>query len=67
MFFMLLIHSANPKSLPVGIIVLAHVVRTSPLFKSRKTKQQCRYWRDYGSGRVAEWIIDDTCLVLKSI
>ena len=58
-----LIHSAYPKSRPVGIIVFAHIVRPSPLFKSRKTKQQkanVRYWHDYGSG---EWIIDDTCLV----
>ena len=34
----------NPKSRPVGIIVFAHIVRTSvrpsPLFQSRKTKQQ---------------------------
>ena len=28
-FFFLLIHSANPKSWPVGIIVFAHVVRPS--------------------------------------
>ena len=43
-----LIHSANPKSRPVGIIILAHVVRPyvrpSSLFKSRKTqnnRKQC--------------------------
>ena len=44
-----LIHSANPKSRPVEIIVFTHVVRPSPLFKSRKTKQKTmnvRYWRD---------------------
>ena len=35
-----LIHSANPKSRPVGVIVFAHVVRPSPLFRSSKTKQQ---------------------------
>ena len=30
----------QPKVTPVGIIVFAHVVRPSVLFKSRKTKQQ---------------------------
>ena len=39
-FHLKLIHSANPKSRPVGIIGFSHVVRPSPLFKSRKTKQQ---------------------------
>ena len=39
-----LIHSAKPQSRPIGIIVFAHVVRTSvhpfPLFKSSKRKQR---------------------------
>ena len=63
----ILIHSADPQSRPVGIIVFAHVVssyvrpyvrpfvRTSPLFKSNQTKQtenNFRYWRDCGFGRV---------------
>ena len=58
-----LIHSANPQSRPVGIIVFAHVVRPYPLFKSSKTKQKnnVRHCRE-SVGR-AEWIIDDTCLV----
>ena len=34
-----LIHSANPKSRPVAIVVFAHVVRPYPLFKSSKRKQ----------------------------
>ena len=36
----ILIHSANPQSRPVGIIVFAYVFRPSPLFKFSKTKQQ---------------------------
>ena len=39
----LLIHSANPKSRPVGIVVFAHVVRTSPLSNLAKqnNRKQC--------------------------
>ena len=54
----ILIHSANPKSRPVGIIVFAHVVRPSvrPHFsnleKNKTTENNVRYWRDYGSGRM---------------
>ena len=64
-----LIHSANPKSWPVGIIVFAHVVRTSsvrpsPLFKSRKTEQQKTMFATGVTMGLAEWIIDDTCLVV---
>ena len=65
---MKLIHLANPKSRPVGIIVFAHVVRPSvrpsPLFKSRKTKQQKTMLATVVTMGFAEWIIDDTCLVL---
>ena len=49
------------------IIVFAHVVRPSvrpsPLFKSRKTKQQKTVFTTVVTMGLAEWIIDDTCLV----
>ena len=64
--FYILIHSANPQSRPVGIIVLAQVVRPSvrtPLFKSSKTKQQKTMFAIGETVGLAEWIIDDTCLV----
>ena len=61
--FSILIHSANPKSQPVGIIVFAHVVRPSPLFKSSKTKQQKTMFATGVTMGLAGWIIDDTCLV----
>ena len=61
---LLLIHSANPKLRPVGIIVFAHVVRPSPLFKSRKTKQRRTMFAIGVTMGLAEWIIDDTCLCL---
>ena len=60
-----LIHSADPQSRQVGIIVFAHVVRLyfrssvrPHCSKSRKTKQSdnnVRYWGDCGSGRVDHW------------
>ena len=62
-----LIHSANPQSRPVGIIVFAHVVRpsvrSSPLFKSSKTKQQETIFATGVSVGLAEWIVDDYSLV----
>ena len=60
-----LIHSANPKSRPVGIIVFTRClsVRPSPLFKSRKTKLQKTMFTTGVTMGLAEWIIDDTCLV----
>ena len=53
----IMIHSANPKSRPVGIIVFAHVVRPYVrLHFSNLEKQNNRnYWRDCGSGRVDHW------------
>ena len=39
-------------------------VRKSPLFKSRKTKQQKTMATGVTMG-LAEWIIDDTCLLCK--
>ena len=57
----LLIHSANPKWRTVGIIVFAHVVRTSvPLFIARKTKQQKTMFATGLTMGLAEWINDDT-------
>ena len=52
-----LIHSADPQSRLVVIIVFAHVVRPvrpSPLFKTKQisSENKVRYWRDCGSGRV---------------
>ena len=59
---LLLIHSANPKSRPVGIIVFVHVVR--PHFSNlEKTKQQKTMFATGVTMDLAEWIIDDTCLV----
>ena len=67
----ILIHSANPKLRQVGIIVFAHVVRTSvrpsPLFKFRKTKQQKTMFATGVTVGLAEWIVDDTCLVFMYI
>ena len=66
--FVFFIHSANPKSRPVGIIVFAHVVRPSvrpsTLFKSSKTKQQKTMFATGVTMGLAELIIDDTCLVV---
>ena len=57
----------QPKVTQVGIIVIAHVVlpyvRPSALFKSRKTKQQKTMFATGVTMGLAEWIIDDTCLV----
>ena len=60
-----MIHSANPQSRPVGIIVFAYVVRPSvPTFqnlaKQNKVKTMFATGKTVG---LAEWIIDDTCLV----
>ena len=38
-------------------------VRPSPLFKCRKTKQQKTMFATGVTMGLAEWIIDDTCLV----
>ena len=38
-------------------------VRPSPLFKSSKTKQQKTMFATAVTMGLAEWIIDDTCLV----
>ena len=62
----ILIHSAVPQSRPVLISVFTHVVRTYVRLhfsKSTKTKQIS----SENTGEIvglAEWIIDDTCLVI---
>ena len=65
--FTFLIHSANPKSRPVGIIVFAYVIRTSvPTFQNlgKQTKFQAKaMFTTGGTVGLAEWIIDDIRLV----
>ena len=56
LFFLVLIHAADPQSRPV----LSHVVRPSPIFKTNYKWQQCLLLDRLC---LAEWIIDDTCLV----
>ena len=63
----ILIHSANPKSRTVVIIVFTHVVRlfvrtsvrisvlTFQIYQNKTTEHNGRYWRDCGSGRVDHW------------
>ena len=56
-----LIHSANPQSRPVGIIVFAHIVRPSvSTFQNITIQNKVAIGETVG---LAEWIIDDTCLV----
>ena len=68
---MKLIHEADPQSLLVVIIVSAHVVhpsvRPSPLFtKQNKFQANTMFATDETVG-LAEWIIDDTCLVMDYV
>ena len=64
--YAVLIHSANPQSRPVGIIVFAHVVRPSvrPSVRphiSKQNKFQAKTMVSTGETLgLAEWIIDDT-------
>ena len=65
-----MIHSADPQSRPVVIIIFAHVVRSfvrpsvRPLFKSSTTKQQKIMVATGGTVGLVEWFIDDSCLVI---
>ena len=65
----LLIHEDDPQSRPVVIIVFAHVVRPSVrpsvrLHFSKQNKFQAKTMFAPGeTAGLAEWIIDDTCLV----
>ena len=45
----------------VGILVFEHVRTSVSLYFTKTSKNNIHYWRDYG---LAEWIIDDTCLVI---
>ena len=63
-----LIHEADPQSRSIVIIVFAHVVRPSvrPHF-SKQNKFQAKAMIANGETvGLAEWIIDDTCLVFIS-
>ena len=65
----LLIHSDDPQSRPEVIIVFAHVVRSSVCtctFQNlaNRNKFQAMFTTGETVG-LAEWIIDDTCLVLQ--
>ena len=54
-----LIHSANPQSWPVVITIFAHISLRPYKLSQNKTKIATG-----GTVGLAEWIIDDTCLVL---
>ena len=61
-----LLHSADPQSRPVGIIVFAHVIRPSVRHHFSKSSNKSQAKTMFASGEtvgLAEWIIDDTCLV----
>ena len=64
---MILIHSADPQSRLVGIIVFANVVRPSPLFKITKTNKAKTMLATGETVGLAEWIIDDTCLFYNAL
>ena len=60
-FLMLLIHSADPQSDPVMITIITRVVRLSiRIFKIKLNKANLHCLSNCG---LAEWIIDDSCLV----
>ena len=60
-----LIHSADPQSRPVVIIVFAHVVRSyvHPRFSKQNKFQAKTMFATGETVGLAGWIIDDTCLV----
>ena len=67
-FIRKLIHEANPQSRPVGIIIFTHIVRSyvrssSPLLKQNKCQAKAIFDTGETVG-LAEWIIDDTCVLL---
>ena len=55
---------ADPQSRPAVIIVSAHVVRPSPLFTKQNKFQAKTMFATGEAVGLAEWIIDDTCLIL---
>ena len=60
-----LIHEADPQTRPVVIIVYAHVARpsVSPHFSKQNKFQAKAMFANGETVGLAEWIIDDTCLV----
>ena len=64
-FYLFLIHSANPQSRPIGIIVFAHVVRLYirpyvPTFQNQAKQNDVKTMFATGATvGLAEWIIDD--------
>ena len=61
----ILIQEADPQSQPVVIIVFAHVVRPHFSKYTKQNKFQAKTLFTTGQTvDLAEWIIDDTCLVL---
>ena len=62
-----LIHSANPTQPGRDhcFRTCCPSVRPSPLFKSRKTNQQKTMFATGVTMGLAEWIIDDTCLIFS--
>ena len=58
--------SADPQLWPVVIIVFAPVVRPSPIFKNLGKQNEFQAKTMFSTGEtvgLAEWIIDDSCLV----
>ena len=58
-----MIHSADPRSLSVVIIIFKHDVCPSVCAHFSKSKAKTIFTTGQTVGQ-AEWIIDDTCLVL---
>ena len=62
------IHSADPQSWQVVIIVFAHIAHPSvPSFQNLAKQNKFQVKTMFTTGEtvgLAEWIIDDTCLVL---
>ena len=61
-----LIHSVNPQSRSVGIIVFAHVFLRPSVHTFQNLAKQNKAKTMFATGEtvgLAEWIIDDTCLV----
>ena len=64
---LLLIHSADPQSPPLGIIVFSHVVRQFVTFQNLAKQNKVKTM--FATGEIvglAKWIIDDTCLVFAA-
>ena len=61
-----MIYSANPQSRPVLIIVSAHVVRPYVSFQNLAKQNKFHGKTMFTTGEtvdLAEWIIDDSCLI----